>query len=77
MKKTLMALAVGAAFAAPSAFADVTISGSINMDLEVLKVGDASAAGTTNSIVNLSWSKLAEQHRCSDQLQQRHHQLDR
>ena len=50
MKKTLMALAVGAAFAAPSAFADVTISGSINMDLEVLKVGEASAAGTTNSI---------------------------
>ena len=50
MKKTLMALAVGAAFAAPSAFADVTISGSINMAVEVLKVGDASAAGTTNSI---------------------------
>jgi predicted porin len=50
MKKTLMALAVGAAFAAPSAFADVTISGSINMALEVLKVGEASAVGTTNNI---------------------------
>ena len=44
MKKTLMALAVGAAFAAPSAFADVTISGAINMDLEVLKSGDGSGA---------------------------------
>jgi predicted porin len=50
MKKTLMALAVGAAFAAPSAFADVTISGAINMDVEVLKVGSASALGVTNSI---------------------------
>jgi len=39
MKKTLMALAVGAAFAATSAFAHVTISGAINMDVEVLKVG--------------------------------------
>jgi hypothetical protein len=31
MKKTLMALAVGAAFVAPAALADVTISGAINM----------------------------------------------
>ena len=30
MKKTLIALAVGGAFAAPAAFADVTLSGSIN-----------------------------------------------
>jgi predicted porin len=49
MKKTLMALAVGAAFAAPSAFADVTISGAINMDVEVLKSGDGSGAAA-NSI---------------------------
>jgi len=50
MKKTLMALAVGAAFAAPSAFADVTISGSINMSVEALKVGDGTDAATGNSI---------------------------
>ena len=37
MKKTLMALAVGSAFVAPAAFADVTISGSINMGIEYLK----------------------------------------
>jgi predicted porin len=42
MKKSLVALAVGAAFAAPSAFADVTISGAINMGVEYLDVGDAS-----------------------------------
>ena len=39
MKKTLMALAVGSAFVAPAAFADVTISGSINMGIEYLNVG--------------------------------------
>ena len=33
MKKSLIALAVGAAFAAPAAYADVTISGAINMGL--------------------------------------------
>jgi predicted porin len=43
MKKTLMALAVGSAFVAPAAFADVTISGSINMGIEYLNVGSESA----------------------------------
>jgi predicted porin len=41
MKKSLVALAVGAAFAAPAAFADVTISGAINMGVEYLNVGDS------------------------------------
>jgi len=45
MKKTLMALAVGAAFAAPAAYADVTISGAINMGVAYLNVGNASTAG--------------------------------
>lgn len=40
MKKTLMAVAVGAAFAAPAAFADVTISGAINMGIEYVNVSD-------------------------------------
>jgi predicted porin len=42
MKKTLIALAVGSAFAAPAAFADVTISGSINMGIEYHNVGESS-----------------------------------
>jgi predicted porin len=41
MKKSLIALAVGAAFAAPAAYADVTISGAINMAVEYLNVGDS------------------------------------
>lgn len=40
MKKTLIALAVGSAFVAPAAFADVTISGAINMGIVYLNVGD-------------------------------------
>jgi len=49
MNKTLIALAVGAAFVAPAAYADVTLSGSINMGLAVVKSGDASSH-TGNSI---------------------------
>ena len=43
MNKSLVALAVGAAFAAPSAFADVTISGAINMAVEYVSVSDATS----------------------------------
>jgi predicted porin len=50
MKKTFIAVAVGAACGAPAAYADVTISGSINMGLALAKSGDNSA-GKTNSIV--------------------------
>jgi predicted porin len=50
MKKTLMALAVGSAFAAPAAFADVTISGSINMGVEYLNVGKASDAARSEGL---------------------------
>jgi predicted porin len=48
MKKSLVALAVGAAFAAPAAYADVTISGAINMGVEFLSVsdGDDATCGT-------------------------------
>src|SRR5215208_5574972 len=45
MKRTLIALAVGAAFAAPAAYADVTLSGSINAGPAVVKSGD----GSTNA----------------------------
>jgi len=55
MKKTLMALAVGAAFAAPAAFADVTISGSINMGPYYMSVGKTSsqAANVAASLTGL------------------------
>ena len=49
MKKTLIALAVGAAVAAPAAYADVTLSGSINAGPVIVKSGDGST-GATNSI---------------------------
>jgi len=43
MKKTLMALAVGSACVAPAAFADVTISGAVNMGIAYLNTGKESA----------------------------------
>jgi len=50
MKKTLIALAVGATFVAPAAYADVTLSGSINAGPAVAKSGD----GSTNQSNNIS-----------------------
>ncbi|HEV8646430.1 MAG TPA: porin [Burkholderiales bacterium] len=43
MKRGLIALAVAGAFAAPAAMADVTISGAINMGLQIGKSSDAPA----------------------------------
>ena len=51
MNRTLIALAVGAAFAAPAAYADVTLSGSINAGPAYVKSGDGSTNATGNSIV--------------------------
>jgi predicted porin len=48
MKKTLIALAVGSAFAAPAAYADVTLSGSINAGPAYVNQGDGST-GTKNT----------------------------
>jgi predicted porin len=48
MKRTVIALAVGGLFTAP-AFADVTLSGSINAGPAIVKSGDGST-GQTNSI---------------------------
>jgi predicted porin len=45
----MIALAVGAAFAAPAAYADVTLSGSINAGPAVVKSNDGSS-GASNSI---------------------------
>jgi len=55
MKKSLVALAVGTAFAAPAAHADVTISGKINMSIEYLDVGE-SADGAFDGISNFGVS---------------------
>jgi predicted porin len=68
MKKTLIALAVGSAFAAPAAFADVTISGSINMGIEYLNVGDsddetqegASNFGVASNYSNVTISSMED-----------------
>jgi predicted porin len=49
MKKTLMALAVGAAFAAPAAYADVTISGAINMGIAYADSSDGDSG--SNDVV--------------------------
>ena len=52
MKKTLIATAVGAAFVAPTAFADVTISGSINAGPAFVHQGSGSS-GAVNGIVGV------------------------
>jgi hypothetical protein len=51
MKKTLIALAVGSAFAAPAADADVTMSDSINAGPAYVHQGSGSN-GASNSIVS-------------------------
>lgn len=71
MKKTLLALAVGAAFAAPAAYADVTISGAINMALEYSNVnegedpsndgnGSVGHFGLSNNYSNVTISSLED-----------------
>src|SRR6266850_8271541 len=45
MKKSLIALAVAGAFAAPAAMADVTISGAINVGIAYINSGSAPVAG--------------------------------
>jgi hypothetical protein len=72
MKKTLIALAVGSAFAAPTAFADVTLSGSINAGPAYVRSGDGSVGvanavaatgataqtGTSASAINTNYSNI-------------------
>jgi len=51
MKKTLIAVAVGSAFAVPAAYADVTLSGSINAGPAYVHQGTGSS-GASNGIVS-------------------------
>ncbi len=71
MKKTLLAMAVGAAFAAPAAYADVTISGAINMGIEYVNVnegedpsndgnGSVGNFGISNNYSNITISSLED-----------------
>jgi len=54
MKKSLIAVAVASAFVAPAAMADVTLSGAINLGIEVAK----STAGTTPGAQSLTRTLL-------------------
>ena len=49
MKKSLIAVAVAGLFAAPVAMADVTISGAINLGIELVKSSGGSAGGSSLS----------------------------
>lgn len=59
MKKSLIALAVAGAFAAPAAMAEVTISGAINLGIELVK---SSSSGGTPSLsknqLNANYSNI-------------------
>jgi hypothetical protein len=48
MKRTIIALAVGAADAAQAAYADVTVSGNMNAGPAVLKPSDGSTGAADN-----------------------------
>lgn len=49
MKKSLIAMAVAGAFVAPAAMAEVTISGAINLGIEVVKSSTPTAGGSSIS----------------------------
>jgi len=61
MKKSLIAAAVAGVFAAPAAMADVTISGAINLGIELVKSSsDTSGAvqGLTRNRLNANYSNI-------------------
>jgi len=57
MKKTIIASAVAAAFAAPVAFADVTISGQLNTEIETSSGGNDDFNGVTNADIAFKFSE--------------------
>jgi predicted porin len=61
MKKSLIALAVAGAFAAPAAMAEVTISGAINLGIEFAKSDDDSTGtipGVSRTLLNSNYSNI-------------------
>jgi predicted porin len=61
MKKSLIALAVASAFVAPAAMAEVTLSGAINLGIEVGRTGAGTAPGgqsLTTTHLNSNYSHI-------------------
>jgi len=60
MKKSLIAVAVAGVFAAPAAMADVTISGAINLGIEIAKSSGSTAGGAslTRNLLNRNYSNI-------------------
>lgn len=60
IQKAVMAAAIASAFAAPAAFADVTISGAINMGIEYVHSNDGSlsSGGTSNFGLSTNYSNI-------------------
>lgn len=60
MKKSLIALAVAGVFVAPAAMAEVTISGAINVGINVGKRtdGDVAGSGLTNNSLSSGYSNI-------------------
>ena len=60
MKKSLIAVAVAGLFAAPVAMADVTLSGAINLGIEMGKTGAGTTSGKslTQTILNSNYSHV-------------------
>jgi predicted porin len=60
MKKSLIAAAVAGVFAAPAAMADVTISGAINLGIELVKSGSDTAGNPslTRNLLNANYSNM-------------------
>jgi len=61
MKKSLIAVAIAGAFAAPAAMAEVTLSGAINLGIEVGKQGAGTAPGAqslTRTLLNANYSNF-------------------
>jgi predicted porin len=60
MKKSLIAMAVAGVFAAPAAMAEVTISGAINLGIEMGKSTDGSVPGSglTRNGLNANYSNI-------------------
>jgi len=60
MKKSLIALAVASAFVAPAAMAEVTLSGAINLGIEIGKTGAGTSSGQslTQTHLNSNYSHI-------------------
>ena len=58
MKKSLIAVAVAGLFAAPVAMAEVTLSGAINLGIEIAKSSPKSGSSLTRTLLNSNYSHV-------------------